>query len=52
MIGAECEKEYSGSSWGVGRIKPNFATAYRAVTGGGYRSDTNVGDTDRHHCYV
>ena len=52
MIGAEYEKEYSGSSWGIGRIKPNLATAYRAVTGGSYHLDTIVSGTDRLDCYV
>jgi len=52
MIGAAYEKEYSGSSWSVGCIKPNLATAYRNFTGGDYRTDTIIGDTDRFHCYV
>ena len=52
MIGAAYEKEYSGSSWSIGRNKPNLATAYRNFTGGDYRTDTIIGDTDRFDCYV
>lgn len=52
MIGAEYEKEYSGSSWGVGCNKPNLATAYRNVTGGDYHIDTIVSGTDRLDCFV
>ncbi len=47
MIGVECEKENSGSSWGAHRAQPNCATACSVFTGGGYRADTIVNGTDR-----
>jgi hypothetical protein len=47
MTGAECEKENSGSSWGIGRTQPNIASACGTFTGSGYHTDTSVGDTDR-----
>ena len=52
MIGAECEKENSGSSWSVGRIQPNLATACGTFIGSGYCLDTIVSCTDRFYRFV
>lgn len=52
MIGAECEKENSGSSWGVGRTQPNIASACGTVTGSGYHLGAIGGDADRLCCFA
>lgn len=52
MIGAACEKENFGSSWGIGRTQPNLATACGNFIGSGYHPDTSVGDPDRLYRFV
>ncbi len=53
MIGVECEKENSGSSWGSsGCNKPSSAKASSTFTGTGYHFDTSVGGTDRFYRFV
>ena len=53
MIGDACEKENSGSSWGVvGRTQPDLATACGTFTGSSDPCDPDVGDTDRLYCFA
>jgi len=46
MIGVECEKENSGSSWGADCAQPNLATACSTFTGSGYHPDPPVSGLD------
>ncbi len=52
MIGVECEKENSGSSWFIGSIKPNSFETCSNVTGNSNRLVNNVSDYDRLYCFV